>query len=320
MRFQVMHSLFFVPFLLTGSPGLSCGPALGNKVGAFCSEDEDCQSGLCYASVCLDPDGDEDGDGLKNGLEGVLGTNPLSVDSDGDTVIDPEEVQDVSQPADGDGDGRIDALESSLPSADGDGDCLPDQFDPDNLVFEEDLDVLLVLFCLHDGVCQHHSELVKASCVDSAVSCDYTGIANWEPAENTCDGLDNDCDGETDEGLSPKAQTKDFAGTWYGTCPYEIDGETGTAVVTLTLSVQDDGLKGTYQEGTESPLDISGKVTDGSFTFAVPNSDPDHPDCSDWDATASTSLESCFSTMRFEMEGTYCSSKTGKLACILARQ
>ena len=33
---------------------------------------------------------------------------------------------------DEDGDGRIDAIESSLPTADADGDCIPDEEDPQN--------------------------------------------------------------------------------------------------------------------------------------------------------------------------------------------
>lgn len=34
------------------------------------------------------------------------------------------------------------------------------------------------------------------------LSCDFSEVAGWEADETLCDGLDNDCDGETDEGLS----------------------------------------------------------------------------------------------------------------------
>ena len=33
-------------------------------------------------------------------------------------------------------------------------------------------------------------------------ACDYSAVRGWEASETLCDGLDNDCDGETDEGLS----------------------------------------------------------------------------------------------------------------------
>jgi len=48
----------------------------------------------------LDPNGDEDGDGLTNGQELTLGTNPYQKDSDGDGVNDPVEIADRTDPKD----------------------------------------------------------------------------------------------------------------------------------------------------------------------------------------------------------------------------
>lgn len=48
----------------------------------------------------LDPDGDEDGDGLSNWEEFLYGTDPLNPDTDGDGVPDGQEVQQGSIPTD----------------------------------------------------------------------------------------------------------------------------------------------------------------------------------------------------------------------------
>jgi large repetitive protein len=71
----------------------------------------------------LEVDGDADGDGLLNGLETEIGTDPYNADSDGDTIPDPVEVgDDTDNPLDSDGDGTIDALDT-----DSDDDTIPDK-------------------------------------------------------------------------------------------------------------------------------------------------------------------------------------------------
>ena len=66
------------------------------------------------------PDADIDGDGLTNGEEEDLETDPTSADSDGDGVDDLTEVGDPDAAEDHDEDGIIDALDE-----DDDGDGLP---------------------------------------------------------------------------------------------------------------------------------------------------------------------------------------------------
>ena len=73
--------------------------------------------------------GDEDLDELLNGTEVELGTDPFDSDTDQDGAPDGAEVVDFLEPADEDGDGRIDALESSLLDEDCDG--WSDQLDAD---------------------------------------------------------------------------------------------------------------------------------------------------------------------------------------------
>ncbi len=82
-----------------------------------------------YGPAGGNPD-DDDGDGLTNVDEILLGTNPTQRDTDGDGVEDLPEVGDVSQPRDADCDGLIDAIESN--SADTDGDGTPDEIDFDD--------------------------------------------------------------------------------------------------------------------------------------------------------------------------------------------
>ncbi len=172
------------------------------KYGDFCSEDRDCESGICYANACLDPDGDLDGDGLKNGVEkNLLGTDPGRADTDGDGVPDGEEVGDINAPNDRDGDGIIDALESRLMTADADGDCIPDEYDPENNVYTNDMALLVEIHCALPGVCEAGRAAVKATCIDGVPQCDFSEVPGYEAQETTCDDLDNDCDGATDEGL-----------------------------------------------------------------------------------------------------------------------
>ncbi len=66
----------------------------------------------------LDPNKDADGDGLTNGEEAMIGTNPRNKDTDGDGVEDLAEVVWVHNPRNTDGDSKIDALDKD---DDGDG-------------------------------------------------------------------------------------------------------------------------------------------------------------------------------------------------------
>jgi gliding motility-associated-like protein len=74
---------------------------------------------------------DSDNDGLLDGEETTLGTDPNNPDTDGDGIDDGTEVgDDIANPLDGDGDGIIDALDSNILDTDNDG--VVDQVDPAN--------------------------------------------------------------------------------------------------------------------------------------------------------------------------------------------
>ena len=53
--------------------------------------------------------------------------------------------------------------------------------------------------CLHLGVCAAGG--VLATCGPSGILCGYDAVLHFEVVETSCDGLDNDCDGQTDQGL-----------------------------------------------------------------------------------------------------------------------
>jgi hypothetical protein len=84
-------------------------------------------SGISFPDVDAAPN-DDDGDGLSNEDERVLGTSPFRFDSDDDGLGDSFEVVEPSRPLDSDIDGIIDALENPWVDSDRDGE--PDSEDP----------------------------------------------------------------------------------------------------------------------------------------------------------------------------------------------
>ncbi|HNZ04738.1 MAG TPA: hypothetical protein PKK50_11410, partial [Myxococcota bacterium] len=155
---------------------VACEGADPRRVGEFCLEEEDCESGLCYDSKCLNPDSDYDSDGLRNGIEkNITGTDYGLADTDGDGVPDGVEVgASPSSPADGDGDGINDALESLAPAADPDKDCIPDQYDADNNNADVDSVKVADLNCSRNGVCGDSFDKVTATCEAGEPVCDYS--------------------------------------------------------------------------------------------------------------------------------------------------
>ena len=148
------EACFVVPTCLDGrrnggETGVDCGGECAaclpdEPCGAdeACFDADDCTVDACVEGDCrhevqpdLCPDVDLDGDGLLNGLEAVLGLDPLSQDSDGDGLGDDTEDADEDTlsnlaetagglPIDTDLDGTLDALD-----LDSDADTLPDRLE-----------------------------------------------------------------------------------------------------------------------------------------------------------------------------------------------
>jgi len=169
---------FAVGLLLSALAPLACGDDPKRRLGDTCGADFQCASGLCHESRCMDPDGDDDGDTLSNRVEDQLGTSALLRDSDGDGVLDLEEVGDLAAPRDFDGDGLIDAIESDR--ADADLDCIPNQRDAADQIAEADLAKVADLACCCAGRCSTLGVSATATCTSGVLAC--------TPAEPDRDG------------------------------------------------------------------------------------------------------------------------------------
>lgn len=106
----------------------------GNYVFTFTTTgaQQPCSNESASVTISVnDCDVDTDLDGLFDGEEALLGTDPNDPDSDDDLIPDGVEVgDDVGAPLDEDGDGIIDALDSNI--ADSDNDGVNDQQDEAN--------------------------------------------------------------------------------------------------------------------------------------------------------------------------------------------
>ena len=219
------HTFLAVLIVFTLVFLVACGSREEGCPAAGCATGE-----VCIAARCRDGAVDHDGDGLVSALEVQWGLSPVVADSDDDGLPDGMEFGPTSTPRDSDGDGAIDALESAL--VDTDGDCIPDQLDAADGVVGL-LSSIRPAICPALGLCQEHFDLLEVACVDGTPVCFMDGLKDYEYFEFSCDGLDNDCDGLTDEGITLGSAFPGEACSAPGVCgggTVECNPETGMAV------------------------------------------------------------------------------------------
>jgi hypothetical protein len=122
--------------------------------------------------------------------------------------------------------------------------------------------------CKQIGVCAAQKPV--ATCADGAWLCDYANVPGWQtPTEANCDGLDNDCNGTTDEGCDDDGDGYCDGGIpWSATAGGTCAKTTAAALLDCNDSVagispgatelcnnQDDNCDGNTDEGCDSDED-----------------------------------------------------------------
>jgi large repetitive protein len=200
---------------------------------------------------------DTDNDGLTNTQEATLGTNPFDADSDGDGQTDDDEIgADINSPLDTDGDGKIDALESSVDDTDGDG--TNDETDPDDA-----------------DVCVPNAQAAACLASDS----DGDGLTNAEEdalgtdrnqVDTDGDGINDDVEAGTD--LDNPVDT-DGDGIIDALESGNDDSDNDGLVNSADTDSDNDGISDTIEFGTgNSPIDTDG---DGQADYIDRDSDGD---------------------------------------------
>lgn len=128
------------------------------------------------------------------------------------------------------------------------------------------------------------------------------------------------CSKSSDSPTSPSApvpSNNDFAGIWNGSIAGVAPDENINCTLTVNLAVNSNQLAGTMtgsncSGGTMGSWNVSGTVSNGTFSFNFPNSDTTNPNCANWNMPATATLDSNLTTMTINSSGTVCGPGGGK--------
>ena len=253
----------WILFLLVGS----CTTEL-RTLGDSCDNDSDCRSKLC-AQFCVSADGDLDGDGLSNALEKEWGSRIEHPDSDGDGLQDGYESGETDeQPLDSDGDGIPNLLESNID--DPDQDCLVNAWDPNNEQANTEQELLVASLCPVQGVCAQAEAKQTVQCISGVASC-TTEHPEYESTETICDGLDNDCDGKTDEHQSWNQQALGTPCDGIGLCGMGTVECTSEGTTTCSTNPNGSASQAIAEQCNDQDDNCDGKIDNDLALHGLPD-------------------------------------------------
>ncbi len=116
-------------------------------------------------------------------------------------------------------------------------------------------------------------------------------------------------------GLRPQLSKRtidNFTGIWKGNGTFVARDESNTGIMTVDLSIGESSLTGYFVYGTDAPVNITGTLTNDTFTFAIPNSDPNNANCANWSVSSTASLDESLKTMTLIAKGVFCGTGGGK--------
>jgi len=256
----------------TDNGGVSDGSEDFNKNGQFEPGEGDPNNPADDASIM-----DSDGDGLSDGFETQIGSNPLDADSDDDGTLDGQEPNPAAD-SDGDGlinvldvdsdnDGLFDGTETGTDCLNPDTDtsqnrCIPDadKDSPPTSPIDSDSD--------DGGVSDGSEDANKNGRIDPG-----EGDPNNPADDSTI--VDTDGDGlsdpfETDIGSNPNDADSDDDGVPDGQEANPTDDTDGDGLINvLDPDSDNDGLF----DGTEVGLDCSNPATNPSNNTCIPDGD-----------------------------------------------